>query len=221
MYLPFSYFWPPFVTTRVRGPVWVPKRPSFLSRAVSALCFECQKQVFTQGTGRATFLAYLGERDIRPERLLSEMLITLCPVVCQDITHPAGQPLLPNSLPAPGSPRLWEALGCSSPKLLPWLGSNWVTRGVWKGQSWGTSGSQVPRGREKVQDGLPELDGWENAPASSWSELLVVLQLPESVFSQDSEGRSRPVQILCDASCKREAVKNIGVIMSPEVPCGQ
>lgn len=164
---------------------------------------------------------HIWERDIRPERLLSETLITLCPVVCQDITHPAGQPLFPYSLPAPGSPRLWEALGCFSPKLLPWLGSNWVTRGVWKGESWGTSGSQVPSGREKVRDGLPGLDGWEKAPASSWSELLVALQRPESVFSQDSEGRSRPVQILCDASCKQEAVKNIGVIMSPEVPCGQ
>lgn len=79
----------------------------------------------------------------------------------------------------------------------------------------------MPSGLEKVQDGLPGLDGWENASASSWSELLVALQLPESVFSQDSEGRSWPVQILCDASCRQEAVKNIGVIMSPEVPCGQ
>lgn len=89
-----------------------------------------------------------------------------------------------------------------------------------EGESWGTSGSHVPSGLEDIRDGLPGLDGWENAPASSWSELVVALQLPESVFSQAGEGRSQPVQILCDTSCKQESVQNIGVIVSPEVPCG-
>lgn len=78
----------------------------------------------------------------------------------------------------------------------------------------------MPSGPEKVLDGLSGLDSWGNVPASHWSELSVALQLSESVFSQDSEGRPRLVQILSDISCKQEAVKNIGVIVSPEVPCG-
>lgn len=48
----------------------------------------------------------------------------------------------------------------------------------------------------------------------------MALQLPEPVFSQDSEGGAWSVQILCDASCKQEPVKNIGVMVSPKSLAG-